>query len=129
MTTSMTGRAATDRAARYAKQLCSHLGRGFDTDYHEGLGTIRRDASVATFTATDNALEIAISATHQDDLFTLMAVSQNHLERFGDKEGLTCVWDDKSVLDANETKRTAMKASRAAARAAREAELAEPSAD
>ncbi|WNM24811.1 DUF2218 domain-containing protein [Demequina capsici] len=124
MTSTLTGRAATDRAARYAKQLCSHLGRKLDTafDADTGIGTIVRGGSVATLTCTETALEISVTAPTQDDLLALMAVTQNHLERFGEKNELVCVWDDATFLDEYEALRAEMNARRAADRAAREAE-------
>ncbi len=123
MTSAITGRAATDRSARYAKQLCSHLNRKIDAtfDGDAGIGTIRKDEAVATLTATDASLEFAITAPSQQEMFTLMAIAQNHLERFGEKDELACVWDDAAVVPTYEAKRAEMLAKRAAERAEREA--------
>ncbi len=123
MHATITGRAATDRAARYAKQLVSHLGRKIEADFdaESGVGTLRRDESVCVMTATDATLEFAVTAADRDQMFTLMAVTQNHLERFGEKDELACVWDDPTVLEQYEAKRAEMLAARAAERAAREA--------
>ncbi|WP_062205839.1 DUF2218 domain-containing protein [Demequina salsinemoris] len=120
MTSTITGRAATDRAARYGKQLCSHLSRKIDAmfDAEAGTGTIRRGEAVATLTATGTALEFSLTAPTQDELFTLMFVAQSHLERFGDKDELACAWDDESVLPAYEALRAEREAERAARKAA-----------
>jgi len=129
MPSTITGRAATDRAARYAKQLCSHLGRKLDASFDEaaGSGTVRRGDAVATLTSTDSSLEILVTAPSQEEMLALMAVTQNHLERFGDKDELRCVWDDESLLPAYETLRAEMRARREAERAARDAAEQNPS--
>ncbi len=126
MTASLTGRASTERAARYAKQLCSHLGRKLDTTFDEAatVGFIRKGDGVVTLTSTSHSLEIAVTAANQEDMFTLMAITQNHLERFGDKDELSCKWDDATLMEAYEAQRAEMHAKRAAARAARAAEEA-----
>lgn len=122
MTATITGRAATDRAGRYAKQLVSHLGRKIEAEFdaETGVGKLRRDESVCVLTATDATLEFAVTAADQERMFMLMAVAQNHLERFGEKDELACVWDDPTVLEEYEAKRAEMLAKRAAERAARE---------
>ncbi|WP_084075295.1 DUF2218 domain-containing protein [Demequina sp. NBRC 110052] len=124
MTATITGRAATDRAARYAKQLVSHLGRKIEADFdpESGVGTVRRDDNVCVLTATESTLEFAITAAERDQLFGLMAVVQNHLERFGEKDELACVWDDDSILAVYGERRAEMAVKRAAERAARETE-------
>lgn len=116
MTVTMTGRALTERGARYAKQLASHLGSGFGATFAAGTATLVRDQGSATLASTDSSLEFAIEAPDPQTLFMLMAVIQGHLERFGAKEQLACVWDDRSVLAEYEVARERMAARRAAER-------------
>ncbi len=95
MTTTLTGHATTDRAARWNKQLSSHLGRKIDATFDAETGTavIRREDSVLTMTATDTGIGLEASGPSAQDVYTLTAIMQSHLERFAEKEGLTCEWD------------------------------------
>ena len=93
----ITGRARTDRAERYLKQLVSHLGQKLDTTLEEGRGEVTYESATAVLTSTPESLEFALSAAEPLDLFRAMAIVQRHLEKFGAKVDLACEWDDDQI--------------------------------
>lgn len=94
-------RVTTDRAERYGKQLCSHLGRKAEGRWNEsgtdsGTGTIRFDAdSEVRLRAEPESLLLTLTCPlHRRD--ELRDVVGRHLERFGARETLTVTWTDPS---------------------------------
>ncbi|GAB4013891.1 DUF2218 domain-containing protein [Nocardioides ultimimeridianus] len=85
------GFSATDRAARYGKQLASHLGRKHGSTWSEDeeRGTITFGEGGAELVATPEGLEIVVTGP---DLDTLEDVVGRHLVRFGEKDELTIAW-------------------------------------
>lgn len=84
---------ATTAADRYAKQLASHLGRRSE---------VREDAEGTTLVLTKGecllvsqpeVLELRASAPTSEDLETVKDVVGRHLERFGQRNELTVVWE------------------------------------
>lgn len=115
----VTARAATDRGARYAKQLASHLGRKISTDVDDaGVATIRMEGATAVLTPTAAALEMAFSGGSDDDLGRLVAVVANHFERFAAKDGVVVEWDDDAVAAEYTERKAVMDAQRAERKAA-----------
>ena len=92
--TDSTARVATDRAARYGKQLASHLGRRSGGEWDEASGTghiLFGDAGArADLTAEASALPVALTVPAGDDPATLEDVVGRHLVRFGSE--LTVDW-------------------------------------
>ncbi|MEU9449946.1 DUF2218 domain-containing protein [Streptomyces sp. NPDC048277] len=87
-------RVTTDRPARYAKQLASHLGRRAQTSWDEesGLGTIAfANGGTGTLTATEGALLLAVEAD-AEHLDLLEGVVGRHLVRFGTRDELLVTW-------------------------------------
>ncbi|GAA1260412.1 DUF2218 domain-containing protein [Kitasatospora nipponensis] len=86
-------RVATDRSARYAKQLASHLGRKvtahFDAD--SGRADLVFSAGTATLQAEPDALLLSVEGA-ADDLAGLEDVVGRHLVRFGSKDELVVEW-------------------------------------
>ncbi|WP_062379373.1 DUF2218 domain-containing protein [Demequina pelophila] len=123
MPLSVTGRARTDRPARYGKQLCSHLSRKIEASFdpEAGAGIVRREGTVATLVATDASLEITVSGEGEADVFPLMGIVQNHLEKFGAGDGLACAWDDAELDARYQVKRREAMARREAEREAEQA--------
>jgi uncharacterized protein len=87
------GRAGTDAAPRYAKQLASHFGRKIPTE-ETPEGGYR-----LTFQQTDVVLEpeadhllIRVTAPDATTLTAIQEVVGSHLERFGRRNELTLVW-------------------------------------
>ena len=86
---------ATERRARYGKQLVSHLGRKSVGVWDEasGSGTLDMGNSAAhvTLKSTTDALAIAVE-TADTDIASCEDVVGRHLERFGEREGLRVHW-------------------------------------
>ncbi len=110
MTLSTTGRFPTDRPERYAKQLCSHLGRKLETHFEDGDGTVKLGTAIARLTSAPTGIEVAVSGVEDVDVHRVMGVVGSHLEGFAQKDGTLMQWDDAELA--------------AAARAAREAHIA-----
>ena len=82
----------TEAAARYAKQLASHLGRKAEIrDEVEGLRVVLT-AGNCLLVAGDHALGLRAQSGTTDGLERVQQVIGSHLERFGQREGLTVVW-------------------------------------
>jgi len=87
------GRMATDRPARYIKQLTSHLGQRLDTSVGpDGVGSVRREDAVATLTPTDDAVLLVVRADTEESASFLAEVVERHLVRFGEADELSVVW-------------------------------------
>ncbi|HEY2298980.1 MAG TPA: DUF2218 domain-containing protein [Jatrophihabitans sp.] len=86
-----TASVATDRPARYAKQLTSHLSRRLATSWDEdtGRGVVELGDGRAELTAVDGALDMRIDST---DLSSFEDVIGRHLVRFGKKDELVVQW-------------------------------------
>ena len=86
---------ATERRARYGKQLVSHLGRKSVGVWDEasGSGTLDMGNSAAhvTLKSTTDALVIAVE-TADTDIASSEDVVGRHLERFGERDGLRVHW-------------------------------------
>ena len=89
----------TDDPARYAKQLVAHLGRKLDfttagetstTTIGEATGQIVVRAGLLTLIATGRGEETVARAEH---------VLGSHLERFGQRHGLTVTWTRAAAPD------------------------------
>ncbi|MDY0814287.1 DUF2218 domain-containing protein [Kitasatospora purpeofusca] len=86
-------RVATDRSARYAKQLAAHMGRKIKADWSEetGRGTLVFGAGTATLEATPDALLLAVEG-ETESLPGLEDVVGRHLVRFGARDELVVEW-------------------------------------
>lgn len=86
---------ATDRAARYGKQLASHLGRKAQTEWDEetGRGSVHfsEGRGRAELTADDNGLLMRVyaAAGAEDNLEDVLG---RHLVRFGSRDELVVAW-------------------------------------
>ena len=89
-----TASVATERGARYGKQLVSHLGRKSVGVWDEasGSGTLDMGDSAAhvTLKSTTDALVITVEAG-DTDIAAYQDVGR-HLERFGERDGLRVHW-------------------------------------
>jgi hypothetical protein len=82
---------ATDRPARYAKQLVSHLTRRATGEWDDAVGDgwLQFDGGRATLHATEGALDLHVVG---DDLARLEDVVGRHLVRFGARDELVVRW-------------------------------------
>ena len=89
----VTGRMATDRPERYAKQLLSHWSaRGEVSQDGATLVQHWHDGQVIRLTPVDGALLVEVGVPDGDPA-GFGAVVARHLERFGQRDELTVVWD------------------------------------
>lgn len=85
----------TDRAARYGKQLVSHLSRrsGGEWDAEKGAGWIQLgEHGRADVQALGDSLSLRVTAPDLETLERLEGVVGTHLVRFGAKDELTVGW-------------------------------------
>jgi hypothetical protein len=89
---------ATDRAARYLQQLCSHASRM----HHGGpkaeatsdtTGRITRGTAHCDLTASPTALVLRAAADDEAQLKALQQAVTRTLERIGRRDGLTVLWE------------------------------------
>jgi uncharacterized protein len=88
-----TARVSTDSPERYAKQLCSHLGRRSQADYADGRGRIELAKGVVTLESQPGELVMVAEAGSEEDLAVVADVAGRHLERFGQRNELVVSWD------------------------------------
>ena len=84
-----TATVATERAARFAKQLVSHLGRRIEGRWEDPDGWLDFGSSRAELVARAAALEMTIEG---EDLARAEDVIGRHLVRFGRKGELEVTW-------------------------------------
>lgn len=90
----ITGRMATSRPARYAKQLTSHWSaRGPVTDEDGTLVQHWEDGKVLRLEPREDHLRITVSVPAGEDADRFAQVVADHLVRFGSKEELSVAWD------------------------------------
>lgn len=92
-TITSTASVATDRPARYGKQLVSHLTRRVTGEWDDdaGSGFIEFTGGRVTLTSADGALGLALAAG-EDDVARLEDVVGRHLVRFGTRDELVVRW-------------------------------------
>lgn len=90
----VTGRMATERPERYAKQLFAHWSeRGPVTE--EGGASVQRwdSGQVIRLTPVEGALVVEVEVPDGGDAAVFGDVVKRHLERFGQRDELELVWD------------------------------------
>jgi hypothetical protein len=86
---------ATDRPERYAKQLASHWAKRGPASEEDGATVLRWEGGqVITMRPQDGTLVVGVSVPEGEDLQRFAQVVKVHLERFGQRDELTVVWDD-----------------------------------
>jgi hypothetical protein len=93
MTDQATAYVATASADRYAKQLASHLGRRAEVrEAADGTVIVLANGECRLVSQPDT-LELHASGPTREDLERVMEVVGTHLERFGQRNELTVVWE------------------------------------
>lgn len=94
MSETITSRAEvpTHNAARYAKQLVSHLGRKLEFTTIGDASSAHFAGGTGTITSRDGVLVLLVEAPDADSLARIQDVFARHLERFGQREGLGVTW-------------------------------------
>jgi hypothetical protein len=91
---SKTGSMATDRPERYAKQLLSHWSEHGPVTEEDGASVQRwDDGRTIRLRPEDGALAVAVEVPDDADLDRFGDVVARHLERFGQRDELSVVWD------------------------------------
>ena len=92
----------TDAAARYAKQLLSHVGRKATVepveDEHDG-GRLVFSYGTGTLRAREGRLVMEASAGDAESLAHVEDVLGRHLERFGARHRLRVTWQREDPQD------------------------------
>ena len=86
---------ATDAAARYAKQLLSHLGRKSGVEQIDGEpdgGLLRLSAGTGIVRPRADHLLLEASAVDSESLALVEDILGRHLERFGARRELRVSW-------------------------------------
>jgi DNA-binding PadR family transcriptional regulator len=91
-----TASVATPAAARYAKQLASHLGRRCEVRETDEGTLLVMDAGECLLDPTEESLELRATAPTDEALETVQDVVARHLERFGQREELVVAWAQRS---------------------------------
>ena len=93
----ITGQMATDRPERYAKQLASHWAKRGPSSEEDGATVLRWEGGqVISMRPQEGTLAVEVSVRDGEDLERFAQVVKVHLERFGQRDELTVVWDDPS---------------------------------
>jgi DNA-binding PadR family transcriptional regulator len=83
---------ATAKPERYVKQLAAHFGRRSEVRAEpSGTRVILTDGECLLRTG-DDSIELVVSADDPDRLESVKQVVGSHLERFGQRDGLTVSW-------------------------------------
>lgn len=83
---------ATDRPARYAKQLVSHLGRHTAPVEEENGHRLIFGAGTCLVSSDEDTLVLLASAQDTESLARVEDVVGRHLIRFGEKDELVVTW-------------------------------------
>lgn len=89
---SSTARVATDRPARYLKQLASHFSRRAGGEVSDDHAQLAFDFGTLTLGTADGALLMRAEAADAEMLARLEDVAGGHLIRFGQKDELQVDW-------------------------------------
>jgi hypothetical protein len=93
MVLTATARVETQTPERYAKQLCSHLGRRSEAQYDAGEGVIELTRGTVHLRSLPGELVLTASAETPEALAAVCDVAGRHLERFGQRHELSVQWD------------------------------------
>src|SRR4051794_27788543 len=85
---------ATDKPARYAKQLVAHLGRKLTFTWSDGIASAPIGAGTGSLTAGDGVLTLVATARDREPLTVIQDGLGRHLERFGQRDGLVVAWNE-----------------------------------
>ncbi|HEX2075674.1 MAG TPA: DUF2218 domain-containing protein [Geodermatophilus sp.] len=82
----------TDAPARYAKQLVSHLGRKVPFTVDGTTSTATIGGATARIVVGDGVLTLVAEGGDEESVALVEHVLGSHLERFGERAGLTVTW-------------------------------------
>lgn len=76
----------TENGWKYLQQLCKHWSHKLDVELGEKSGIVRFSEAVATMSADDKVLTVAIEADSDEVLERMKGVVSSHLDRFAFRE-------------------------------------------
>lgn len=76
----------TENGWKYLQQLCKHWSHKLDVELGEKSGIVRFSEAVATMSADDKVLTVAIEAGSDEVLERMKDVVSSHLDRFAFRE-------------------------------------------
>jgi hypothetical protein len=76
----------TENGWKYLQQLCKHWSHKLDVELGEKSGIVRFSEAVATLSADDKVLTVAIEADSDEVLERMKGVVSSHLDRFAFRE-------------------------------------------
>lgn len=76
----------TENGWKYLQQLCKHWSHKLDVELGEKGGIVRFSEAVATMSADDKTLTVAIEAGSDEVLERMKGVVSSHLDRFAFRE-------------------------------------------
>ncbi|MGY6705657.1 DUF2218 domain-containing protein [Roseinatronobacter sp.] len=81
------GRFPTLKASAYLQQLCKHFAHKIPVSFTETTGEVSLPTGICTLSASENELEITVTATTLEQLERAKAIIDSHLARFAFREG------------------------------------------
>lgn len=91
-----TTRVETERAARYLGQLCKHFAHKVPARWDAGQGEVDFPMGGCRLHAEADALAIVCWAEERAALERVQGIVEDHLVRFGWREGLAVAWSAPS---------------------------------
>ncbi|WP_281858939.1 DUF2218 domain-containing protein [Litoreibacter halocynthiae] len=87
-----TARISTTRASTYLQQLCKHFGHKVEVQFDPTSGHISFPFGQCDLSATQDNLDLTVSAETDADLSKTSRVIASHLERFAFRENPEFEW-------------------------------------
>lgn len=85
----------TEHASKYLQQLCKHWSHRLEVTFDPMQGTVKFPEAVATMSAREGGLEVAVEADEAETVERFKGVVSSHLDRFAFREApLTFEWVD-----------------------------------
>lgn len=89
-----TATVSTDKAGRYLIQLCKHFAHKIPASWDDGKGHADFGFGTCEMLAADGTLRLACASDSPEGLGKVKYVVEDHVVRFGWKEGLSLTWED-----------------------------------
>lgn len=81
------GQFSTPKASGYLQQLCKHFAHKIPVNFSETSGEISFPIGTCTLAASENDLQITVTAATLEQLERAKKIIDSHLERFAFREG------------------------------------------
>ena len=81
------GTFSTSHASKYIAQMCKHFGHKVETSHDDTSGKVAFAFGECSLAATDDRLEITVTAPDAEGIKTAQGIIDSHLKRFAFREG------------------------------------------